>query len=431
MFYRGEIDSYNDLVNELTTKAAVLKSLINDRWNQYLPDYDNPMLDMDSWLNLVESRCIELTNTEDAKARLIATPTMIKKGKEYEKNHAPWLRNMAPLAMNNIHNINVDISSALIIEHASRRVDFFFLSLLFFYNKSATIQLGQTQGNGRKLQNVHGTADYNTEACHSAIASNFIARSPNGANILIPNHLAQILNTTVELPKSVNNFDHNLEGNIKETLQSVWRKASIKILNQTSQVGHDYEPRKALLKFLLQLVHFFSAENITANYWSTHCSSENRLIFALQCIGSFYFLWSSEISLEDYIHSQMRLKLDEITPFKEQKFFRINKYKALSSELAGIEAVSWITEFFSMDLTNESKREELRNDDFVIDVLDNLVCFEETFESAMDILAALSDFDYDFEESSHCPIQYRVNLNFSPLLGGISYEQRLTYYPGI
>ncbi|MBA2657641.1 MAG: hypothetical protein H0U70_11790 [Tatlockia sp.] len=178
---------------------------------------------------------------------------------------------------------------------------------------------------------------------------------------------------------------------------------------------------------MLQLIHFFSAENIKANYWSNHCSSENRLIFALQCIGSFYFLWSSKISLEDYIHSQLRLKKDEITQFKEQKFFRINKYKALASELGETEAVSWITEFFSTDLTSDSKREELRNDDFVLDVLDNLVCFEQTFESAMDILAALSDFDYDFDESSQCYIQYRVNLNFSPLLGGISYQQRLRY----
>ncbi len=78
MFYRGEIDSYNDLVNELIIKAAVLKSLINDRWNQYFPDYDNPMLDMDSWINLVESRYVDLTNTEDAKTRLIATPKIPK-----------------------------------------------------------------------------------------------------------------------------------------------------------------------------------------------------------------------------------------------------------------------------------------------------------------------------------------------------------------
>ncbi len=178
MFYRGEIESYNDLVNELITKAAVLKALINDRWDQYLPQYANPMSDMDSWLNLVESRFTELTNTEDAKARLISTPKMIKKGKVYEENHAPWLRNMAPLALNDVQKYNVNISSALIIEHASRRVDFFFLTLLFFYNKSATIQLGQTQGNGRKLQKVHGNDDYKTQACHSAIASNFIVLSP-------------------------------------------------------------------------------------------------------------------------------------------------------------------------------------------------------------------------------------------------------------
>ncbi|MBA2651548.1 MAG: hypothetical protein H0U73_04690, partial [Tatlockia sp.] len=203
--------------------------------------------------------------------------------------------------------MNVNTSSALVIEHASRRVDFFFLSLLFFYNKSATIQLEQTEGRGRQLQGVHGNAEYKTQACHSAIASNFIAYSSMGGNIAIPDHFAQILNTTVELPKSVNQFDQKLEGKITETLQTAWRKAALRILNQTSQAGHNFEPRKALIKFLLQLVNFFTDESTQINYWSDNCSSENRLIYALQCIGTFYFLWSSKFNLEDYIHSQMRL----------------------------------------------------------------------------------------------------------------------------
>ncbi|MBA2651594.1 MAG: hypothetical protein H0U73_04920 [Tatlockia sp.] len=131
MFSRGEINSYNDLMNELKTKASVLKTLISERWSHYFPECANPMVDMDTWLNLVDSRWVELTQTTDAEARLISTQKMIDKGKQYEKNHAPWLRNIAPLVLGDANAMNVNTSSALVIEHASRRVDFFFLSLLF------------------------------------------------------------------------------------------------------------------------------------------------------------------------------------------------------------------------------------------------------------------------------------------------------------
>lgn len=427
MFSREEANSYNDLMNELITKAAVLKTLINDRWAQYFPGYINPMEDINTWLNQVDTLWKESTAREEAKVRLSESKKMITQGNLYAKNYSPWLRNFSPLSMQDSIAVSVSKSSSLIIEHASRRVDFFFLSLLFFYNKNATIKLDQTEGKGRKLQAVHGTSEYKTQACHSAIASNYLALSITGSNIPIPDHLAKILNSTVELPKRVNDFDGKLEGKITETLQSVWRIAALKILNQASQEGHNFEPRKALLKFLIQLVDFFSTETIKANYWSDNASLENKLIYALQCIGTFYFLWNPKVSLEDYIHSQMRLRVDEISEFKEKKFFRINKYKVLSRELGGLVTTPWINDFFSMDLTDESKRIELRNDDFVLDVLDNLSCFEETFESAMDILTALIDLDYGFEESSQCHIQYRVNLAFSPLLGGVGYQHRLTY----
>ncbi len=419
---------YEDLLKNLNNKAAILQANISHNWQQYLSQYTNIMGDIDTWLECLDDSWLAIANSTEAQNRLIESNLMKEKGRKYATNRLPWLRNEALLSKNDTREAAVNKSASLIVEHATRRVDFYFMTALFFYNKPATITLIDTN---RSLQYVNGASQYRTEASHSAIISNFQARKKTGEELSTGPHLLKTLNTTVELPTIVNDFDGALEGKIQEHLQSKWRKMSIQILHGVS--GNADEPRKALVKFLINMLDFFQDEKTQAKYWSMNSSIENRLTYVFQCIGTFYFLWSKTCNLDSYINLFMRIDNDKIQQFQERKYIRVNRYKMLSNEIAGSPIDNhWINEFFASDLSDENKKNILREDDFTLDVLDNLLCYPETFDAAMTLLLNLVDEEYVGEielENCHylCHIIYRVAIAFSPLLGGISYEQRLKY----
>lgn len=164
----------------------------------------------------------------------------------YEKNHTAALH--LPIDSETLAKKATDPLELLeecrdlIIEHAARRVDLFFYTLIAYHNKDHTPELGATRlqhGMGRRS----GEFVKLTEACHSSLSPSLLdktikdshsdeEKTPSYAikkSILSNTHFLDSLNSTVELPHFVNELDDELEN------FTHCRKMSIAILNEVAQ----------------------------------------------------------------------------------------------------------------------------------------------------------------------------------------------------
>jgi hypothetical protein len=126
----------------------------------------------------------------------------------------------------------LNLSEQQIVEHASRRVDLFFYTLIAYYKTGLHPILGHTDlqhGRGRSLDRYTNL----TEACHSSLTPSLRDEFAQGKNrkrytgsILSGTHFMENLNATVELPHFVNKLD--------DLLEESCRGKSIAILNQVA-----------------------------------------------------------------------------------------------------------------------------------------------------------------------------------------------------
>lgn len=181
----------------------------------------------------------------------------------YEENHTAALA--LPLTTENLEIDMSDASSMLedtqefIIEHARRRVELFFYTLVAYYNKGYIPVQGHTfmqHGRGRNAQ--HG--ENITQACHSSFFGAFVDTSPETHvpqcesdiqhSILTGTHLLNSLNATVELPAFVNKFDDELE------IVCKCRENGLKILRRVA-LG-ELNPIEGLSEFFKMMQQAFS-----------------------------------------------------------------------------------------------------------------------------------------------------------------------------
>lgn len=235
------------------------------------------------------------------------------------------------------HNVTISIGldkdssqildPTLIVEHAQRRIDLFFYTLIFYYKTQLTLDIAPTI-----LQ--HGTGLDKMSACHSSILPAIREKSDTRDNtcsfaeknsILNETHFANSLNSTILLHQSVNYFDtHHLEG--KEA-QDKMRRKSIHILNEVA--AGTYDPLTGILKFLIQLhTHF---EEVKHKYFScrdlpTSPTDTRALIFHSQAKGSFSATWHQnkvESKLDprmndEYVHTILRVKPEELDAIEKK-----------------------------------------------------------------------------------------------------------------
>jgi len=144
-----------------------------------------------------------------------------------------------------------------IVEHAERRVDLFFYTLVACYGSGVTYTLGRTtlqHGKGRSA------ASNNTQGCHSSFTP-FLAKGVSGSSqlfsynstLLSDTHFMDNLNSTVELPSYVNQLDHVLENNF------YCRKKCLEIINLVSHKKID--PIEGLTRFLAMMHAILTNEN--------------------------------------------------------------------------------------------------------------------------------------------------------------------------
>jgi hypothetical protein len=159
-----------------------------------------------------------------------------------------------------VHEALITVCKDHIVEHANRRVDLFFYTLIAYYGTNLFPALGQTylqHGRGR-----HGTHNLLiTEACHSSFLPSLVDETiyhnkANGKKYrcqLSDTHFLDSLSTTVELPRVVNQLDAILE----EYLQC--RKHCLAILRCVTLGAMN--PIQGLTLFLTIMEHLLNNTN--------------------------------------------------------------------------------------------------------------------------------------------------------------------------
>lgn len=235
-----------------------------------------------------------------------------------------------------------------IIEHASRRVDLFFYTLVAYYQTSILPIEGHTNFQYGIGQSIGSSG---TQACHSSFTPSLldITIFKNEENevkyksLLSRTHLAQSLNATVELPAFVNAFD--------DILESICRPMCLEIICEVS--SDSLNPIKGLSRFLSMMDTILqdfkqqaSSEKYTAlTYPKLHIHRYvNPKLIDLIIKGTLDASYDSKTNTvsERYLQLLLRLgsedkKLCEQNAKNKKKIY-FEKMIAIQSEILGTES---------------------------------------------------------------------------------------------
>lgn len=241
-------------------------------------------------------------------------------------------------------------SKKYIIEHAARRIDLFFYLLIAYYKTNHAIVQGDTllqHGKGRRIKKKIGL----THACHSSFFPTLMDESKElkdafCSSILSGTHFLDNLNSTVELPLFVNNFDCQLEGKI--SYPSKYRQDSLMIIQAVSQGL--LTPTQGLTDFLKILSQAFddlemkkpvnknSQPYLLRDSLVSPKNIKSDLIAFIK-EGTFTDKWQVETKRvnPDYIEMMLRLTTDEKEKCKKSPEIRDEiyacKYQQLQNEI--------------------------------------------------------------------------------------------------
>lgn len=215
-----------------------------------------------------------------------------------ERKKTSYSRNVtAGLGLTGIWKQFLDDFEPRIIEHAARRVDLFFYSVIAVYDRQVMVSRGQTV-----KQHGRGSFIRATHACHSSLFPHLILQKKSDLTgesrrdtTLDDTHFADSLNMTTELPIIVNKFDSYLDGTNKT---SVLHDAAT-ILNDAA-IGK-IEPKAAMNQFFSVMARFFT------NFEKNHAKSDLKKVAAWQKSGTFLAANVDNTVREDYLHLMLRL----------------------------------------------------------------------------------------------------------------------------
>lgn len=218
------------------------------------------------------------------------------------------------------------IEPQAIIEHAQRRIDMFFYTLILYYKSNLTVQIDDTIFQ-------HGAGTNQTAACHSAIlpalweteilipshqmnTRNNPLMMKKKTSILDGTHFQQSINSTVELHQSVNYFEtHYLEGKKSENKM---RNKALAIINRVS--NETINPTQGMLEFLIALNLTFN--NVKKDYFTkselkTSPKETRSCIFDCEKKGSFQSTWHENMDTnhptlnDDYVDTMLQLNVED------------------------------------------------------------------------------------------------------------------------
>lgn len=160
----------------------------------------------------------------------------------YKENYSAALSlpysNVALKQVENDQSALLTLSVDNLLEHANRRVDLFFYTLIAYYKSELIPVRGRTSlqhGRGRHVRDDRSI----TEACHSSftpslVDSTIYQNAPSKKKrkgLLCGTHLMDNLNATVELPSFVNDLDDVLEKMCGNQCFAILRNVSLGAIN--------------------------------------------------------------------------------------------------------------------------------------------------------------------------------------------------------
>lgn len=206
-----------------------------------------------------------------------------------------------------------------IIEHANRRIDLFFYTMVAYYESDTPPTIAPVHmqhGRGRKSPQQ----EMLTQGCHSSLLPSLLDKTIYNnlgtdrkyRSILSNTHFLDSLNAVIELPKAVNDFDNFLEC----TCQC--REKSLTILQQVA-LGH-HDPIEGLTLFLQFMSQIFadaypgSMNNQYRLFSSSGKKKPSHLKFNPKLIAytaegtlQTTFDWGSQEASKKYIHALLRI----------------------------------------------------------------------------------------------------------------------------
>lgn len=234
----------------------------------------------------------------------------------------------------------LELSSKNIIEHANRRVDLFFYTLIAYYATNAIPVEAHTllqHGRGRTL----GKDENVTQACHSSLVPSFVDQSMKKGkrkSLLSNTHFLESLNSTVELPYFVNAFDDFLEEICRPASMAILRKVSVGKLNPIQGLNR-------FLNFMNTVLSDLHTQATSKDYASLKYSSLTKhpyvqpKLIDLVIEGTLATTFSTETLMvnREYIELLMRMtlkekKLCDLSPEKEVEVY-IKKMMMLQKEI--------------------------------------------------------------------------------------------------
>ena len=156
---------------------------------------------------------------------------------DYKNNYSaalalPYSREQLEKKHSN-QNLLLEMSEKFVVEHANRRVDLFFYTLIAYYKTGVLPTYGHTDLQHGRGRNIKGYKTI-TEACHSSFTPSLVDETiyqnkggkEKNKSLLSGTHLLDSLNSTVELPPFMNDLD--------DVLESKCRQKSLEILGNVS-----------------------------------------------------------------------------------------------------------------------------------------------------------------------------------------------------
>lgn len=287
-------------------------------------------------LNSVITHFIKSTASQDSQTNNPSKKFTIKEQMIILEKKKEGLTDLA--ALDDINLEQVELVAAEIIEHASRRVDLFFLLLVAVYEKDVIVSKGDTL-----KQHGSGSDGAGTQACHSSLLPNikmelkpkppsWFSSTPICPS-LAGTHAEGALNMTVELPSIVNDFDGHLEGrsNKKNPTKFLW--SFLEIVNYVS--GATYDPQRGMNQFLKIMSQFFlHFEENYINKNKAKYPKTMKKILELEKEGTYSGISNDKQTINDeYLYSQLRLTRSEIFMIKMPFKSFYNYYKRNQNEI--------------------------------------------------------------------------------------------------
>ncbi|MGM9454893.1 hypothetical protein ACTAZI_16325 [Legionella bozemanae] len=266
---------------------------------------------------------------------------------EYKDNYSAALNlpysNHQLAVKHHDQNALLVMSKKNIIEHANRRIDLFFYTLIAYYKTEILPIYGHTtlqHGRGRTTRSNTSVS----EACHSSLTPSLVdttiyQNSQTGEkhkSLLSDTHFMDSLNSTVELPPFVNDLDDLLENALREKSLTILREVSLGIINPITGLTQFLQIMSTVLKGLKE-----DAENKSKSAVSQHPLIKQSItpnLIELVRTGSLAttYLPQKQIANDAYIQLLLRMTPAEKAackdePSKEKLY--INKIMELQNEI--------------------------------------------------------------------------------------------------